>query len=379
MKLRNFVAFPTVHWSHNWERQHELIFRFSEWFERAYVHQPYGLINYGFKELLVKFQEYSANKRKSAPSVLTNPVRKNFEFVNHLYIPFHYNPVFDRLNYKILSKNAAPAEESLVYAGYCNAFMLNYFQKGGFRWLDLFARRQVSDQLSSKAKEVERKAVETADLVTADSRTTVEDYFNIRPDILYLPQGVDVGRFYPTEGLEEIAKRAENFKGVIGYMGTDLVVDIPLMEGIVERCSDLLFVLIGDFKQNGLISLKKYSNVLFTGRLGYFELNKALNSIDVGLIPYLVNDRTSGVFPTKYYEYLACNKPVVTTPLPDLIDKVSGHMAVAEGVKGFVEAIYVMLEKNFEPHAPLLEAMENTWAKRMDVLAAELAKRNVLA
>ncbi|MFN4300354.1 MAG: glycosyltransferase [Thermaurantimonas sp.] len=379
MNLPNFVTFPTVHWGHNWERQHELIFRTSEWFERAFVHQPYGLINYGINDLLHKIQEYSANKRKSAPAILTNPVGRNFEFVNHFYLPFHYKKAIDRLNYKILSKKAAPAEESVVYAGYCNAFILHYFRKGGFRWLDLFARRQVSDQLSSKAKEVERKAVESADLITADSLTTIEDYAYIRPDIMYLPQGVDVGRFYPTTGLEDIAQRAAHYRGVVGYMGTDLVVDVPLMEGIVETCTDLLFVLIGDFRQEGLGRLKKHSNVYFTGRIGYFELNKALNSTDVGLIPYLINDRTSGVFPTKYYEYLACNKPVVTTPLPDLTDKVSGHVAVAEGVQGFVEAIYELLEKNYESHAPLLEAVENTWTKRLEIIKGELARKNILS
>lgn len=378
MKLINFVAFPTVHWSHNWERQHELIYRTSDWFTRTYVHQPYGLINYGPKELLKKFSEYYSNKRKSAPTVLSNPVGKNFEFINHLYIPFHYREAIDRLNYKILLKRAAPAEESVMYAGYCNGFMLRYFQKGGFRWLDLFARRQVSDQLSDKAKAIERKAVETADLVTADSRTTVEDYFTVRPDILYLPQGVDAGRFYPANGLQEIEKRAENFRGVVGYMGTDLVVDVPLMDQLAEKCPHLLFVLIGDFRQSGLGSLKKYPNVFFTGRLGYFELNKALNSIDVGLIPYLVNDRTSGVFPTKYYEYLACNKPVVTTPLPDLTDKVSGHVLIAEGVKGFMEAIHELLEHNYQPDSPLHEAMENTWARRLEVVKAEFVKRNIL-
>ncbi len=379
MNLPNFVAFPTVHWSHNWERQHELIFRASEWFERAYVHQPYGLINYGVNELLYKIHEYSANKKKSAPAIVSNPVGKNFRFVNHLYLPFHYKKAIDRLNYYILSKKAAPAEESVVYAGYCNAFMLQYFRKGGFRWLDLFARRQVSDQLSGKAKEVERKAVETADLITADSRTTAEDYANIRPDIVYLPQGADVRRFYPADGLEDIARRAASYSGVAGYMGTDLVVDVPLMEGIVETCTDLLFVLIGGFRQEGLRRLKKYPNVCFTGRLGYFELNKALNSIDVGLIPYLINDRTAGVFPTKYYEYLACNKPVVTTPLPDLTDKVSGHVAVAEGTKGFVKAIYELLEKNYEPRAPLLEAMENTWTKRLEIIKDELARKNIFS
>lgn len=378
MKFSEFSAFPTVHWSHNWERQHELIYRMSQYFQSVYIHPPYGLINYHFGEMVKKIISYHRQERLSSPTHLINPLNDNFTFVRHPFVPIHYHPVWDRINYYLLRRASVPPETAVIYAGYCNAFMLKYFKLGGYRWIDLFARRQVSSQLSRHAKNVERAAVESADLVTVDNLMTLQDYQKYRSDIIYLPQGVDVGRFFPTGGMEEIAKISRRYKGIAGYMGTDLVVDTALFEGVITRCRDVLFVLIGAFKDDKLGSFKKFSNVYFTGRLDYFQLNKAVNSIDIGLIPYQINDRTSGVFPTKYYEYLACNKPVITTPLPDLADKESAHMRVVRSVDEFARAIYELIEGGFDSYAPLAEALENTWPKRIEVVKQEFLKSNIL-
>jgi glycosyltransferase involved in cell wall biosynthesis len=48
------------------------------------------------------------------------------------------------------------------------------------------------------------------------------------------------------------------------------------------------------------------------------EMARLLGRASVGLVPYLLNDYTSGVFPMKVYEYLAAGLPVVTTALPSL-------------------------------------------------------------
>jgi glycosyltransferase involved in cell wall biosynthesis len=372
LKFNLLTAFPTVHWNHNWERQHELIFRLSRKFQAVNIHQPYGLINYSLPHVLKKFKDYWVNRQKIEKGLLANPTAENFHFVNHFYLPIHYTWWSDCINYQLVSSKAFPPEESLIYSGYVNGFMFKYFQKGGFKWLDLFARRQKMSELSVKAKNLEAKAVETADLVTADNVNTISDYMSIRKDILYLPQGVDAGRFYPTTGMESIKSLAKGYKGIAGYMGTDLAVDLQLLSEVIRLCPEIFFVFIGNFKNSTKTALNVYKNVVFTGRIGYFELNEAVNSLDIGIIPYLINEKTSGVFPTKYYEYLACNKPVITTPLPDLVDKNSLHVIVAEDARSWRDAMYFLLKKPYEPNAPISEAMHNTWARRLELLEGYL-------
>lgn len=48
------------------------------------------------------------------------------------------------------------------------------------------------------------------------------------------------------------------------------------------------------------------------------QLSGFLRRFNVGIIPFRINNFTMGVFPNKFYEYMACGIPVVTTSLPDL-------------------------------------------------------------
>lgn len=54
------------------------------------------------------------------------------------------------------------------------------------------------------------------------------------------------------------------------------------------------------------------------GALGQEQVAKILGTSRVGLIPYVANSYTAGVFPLKVYEYMAAGLPVLATGLPSL-------------------------------------------------------------
>jgi hypothetical protein len=45
-----------------------------------------------------------------------------------------------------------------------------------------------------------------------------------------------------------------------------------------------------------------------------------VSALDVGLVPFVVDDMTRAVSPLKMYEYLAAGVPVVASPLPVCVD-----------------------------------------------------------
>jgi len=371
MKLfPSIFCLPSVGWNYNWERQHELIYRLSDYSEKVVIQNPYGMINYNAVQLIQKVRQ---NLNTTEPTQKQNPRKENMIFEHNKFIPYHYCPPIDNLNSYIVEKQSAVhLESSLIYAGYINGFTLNLFEKGKIKWLDLFQRRQNSIYLSKKAKDKEKQAVKIADLVVVDSVSTLEDYASIRKDILYLPQGVDTKRFYRLENKTQHTKLKDNYRAVVGYAGADHVLDYPIILSLINAFPEVLFFFIGEFRIENKQKISRFKNVFFTGRLGYYELLEAYNLIDIGLIPYVLNEHTSGVFPTKYYEYLACGSKVLTSALPDLISKESGYVQVYRNNEDALQKLETLLHSEAEVEKALFEASQNTWEIRFNTVLEKL-------
>jgi glycosyltransferase involved in cell wall biosynthesis len=62
------------------------------------------------------------------------------------------------------------------------------------------------------------------------------------------------------------------------------------------------------------------NKVILTGFIDYAELNKYINLADICTNPFEINKVTEIIFPSKVYQYLACEKPVIATRLSGMID-----------------------------------------------------------
>ena len=61
----------------------------------------------------------------------------------------------------------------------------------------------------------------------------------------------------------------------------------------------------------------------------------------MALLPFAINDATRFISPTKTPEYLAAGKPVVSTPIRDVIDPYgkAGFVHIADGPSQFIRAL----------------------------------------
>jgi len=75
--------------------------------------------------------------------------------------------------------------------------------------------------------------------------------------------------------------------------------------------------------------LPQRPNIHYLGGKTYSELPAYLSGWDVALMPFAMNESTQFISPTKTPEYLAGGKPVVSTPIKDVV-RHYGHL---EGVK----------------------------------------------
>ncbi|MBI2830663.1 MAG: glycosyltransferase family 4 protein [Chloroflexi bacterium] len=137
-----------------------------------------------------------------------------------------------------------------------------------------------------------------------------------------LPNGVDTALFrsYPSEHLRKSLGLDGKF--VVGYVGVlrewvklePLFAVLKLLE---KDYTDIRMLIVGQegrFRENkGLASEYGVSDkVVFTGTVPYAQVPQYISCMDIGTIPFEKNGVTSDPCPLKLFEYMACQKPVIS-------------------------------------------------------------------
>ncbi len=181
-------------------------------------------------------------------------------------------------------------------------------------------------EVSSARVEDHKRLTQEADIVLATSRKLIQSVQKEREDVLYLPNAVDyewVQTFKPGPGEPppgDMAVHIEEGRPVIGYIGALAKwFDYGLLAEVARHQDTWQFVLIGaDYDQSLEGSdVLEYPNVSWLGWKPYRQLFSYVWHFDVAVIPFIVDEITRATSPVKLYEYFACQKPVVTTPLPE--------------------------------------------------------------
>jgi glycosyltransferase involved in cell wall biosynthesis len=87
--------------------------------------------------------------------------------------------------------------------------------------------------------------------------------------------------------------------------------------------------------------------VTFTGMVPYSQVPKYISATDVCLIPFKANAISANALPLKLFEYMACEKPVISTELPGIKNVAGDKVMYATNEKEYKERI-AELYKNEE-------------------------------
>ena len=157
---------------------------------------------------------------------------------------------------------------------------------------------------------------------------------------------------------------------IIGYYGNiHFTVDINLVYYIAEKLPEFSVVLVGRYdllKYSELKKLNGYKNIHCLGFKNYDEIPSYIKNFDVVIFPYSLNS-TLYAIPLKLYECLAAGKPIVSTPLPELLS-LEGLIWIARSSEDFVSKIEEALEskddlKRIDEGQRL--AQKNDWDQRI--------------
>lgn len=236
-------------------------------------------------------------------------------------------------------------------------------------WIEHPSFSEYKIRLEKNYKIIEEKA----DFIFTVSKELTK-LFSKNKNTHWIPNGVDV-EYFQQSTIDDQQSAADSTlkqisKPIIGYVGIiQNRVDIPLIKYLAEKSKDKSIVLIGPtWKElKSEISNLKSQNIYFLGHKPYKEVPAYIQQFDVAIIPHIVNKFTNSMNPLKLYEYLACGKPIVTTPVIGT-EEFKNLIEIAQNKEEFDEKIKkVLMEDQKELAEKRIEAVRKySWKNKVN-------------
>lgn len=167
---------------------------------------------------------------------------------------------------------------------------------------------------------LEAELFNTADVVFTGGYSLYEAKRNRHRNIHPFPSSIDRAHFAPKAGRIDPADQAHLPRPRFGFYGVlDERMDFELLKSVAAARPEWSFVMIGPLAKISEDDLPRLPNIHFIGGKQYDELPDYLAGWDVALMPFAINESTRFISPTKTPEYLSGGKPVVSTPIKDVI------------------------------------------------------------
>ena len=170
-------------------------------------------------------------------------------------------------------------------------------------------------------KNREKQLLEKSDVVFTGGHSIYEAKKDHHPNIHPFPSSIDKQHFGLARKLKkEPADQANIPYPRFGFAGViDERLDIDLIAQVAAAKPDWHFVMIGPVVKIDPASLPALPNIHYLGGKDYKQLPQYIAGWDVAVIPFAMNESTKYISPTKTPEYLAAGKPVISTPIRDVI------------------------------------------------------------
>ena len=230
-------------------------------------------------------------------------------------------------------------------------------------------------------KDREKELFNKADLVFTGGHNLFQAKKNSHHNIHPFPSSIDKEHFIQARNITTDEEDQVNIPHPrFGYYGViDERFDIELIMEVAKRKPEWHFVIIGPIVKIDPETLPKLNNIHYTGPRNYEVLPKYLAGWDIAIIPFLCNDSTKYISPTKTPEYLAGGKAVISTSIIDVVTPygVNNLVHIADTADEFIAA--AEFELNRKDHEHWLQKIDlflsqnswdKTWSKMLHLITA---------
>jgi glycosyltransferase involved in cell wall biosynthesis len=212
----------------------------------------------------------------------------------------------------------------------------------------------------------EKRLIESADIVFTGGYELWLKKSEQHPNVHFFGCGVEFDHFHKAQdrSISRPIELQEVKRPVVGWFGVvDERVDYALLEKVAALRPNYDFVLVGPVVKVDPNQLPQAANIRWLGGRDYKELPDYCRAYDVCMMCFALNEATQFINPTKALEYLATGKPIVSTPVADVVRQYSDTVLIGESAEEFAELIDRAIESPDQSmiRRGLQKAKEASW------------------
>ena len=263
----------------------------------------------------------------------------------------------------------------------------------------------VMDELSNfkfappQLRENEKRLLGESAVVFTGGASLYDAKKTFNPNTHLFPSGVDAKHYETASDPDTVMP--EWMQAIPGpravYIGViDERLDHELLGKMAAARPDVQFLICGPIVKVDPAHLPQAPNLHYPGQQQYADLPRILSGADICLMPFAMNEATRFISPTKTLEYMATHRPIVSTPITDVVRFYSDIVYIGDTREAFLAQIdaafnetqaerdrkrrreeKILTELAWDAIADNMETlMQREWAKTFAGRAQQIALQN---
>lgn len=223
-----------------------------------------------------------------------------------------------------------------------------------------FAPRQLAER--------EKELLAVADVVFTGGYELYRAKSRRHDNVHFFGCGVDFDHFHRAAVDAEVAADLRAIPAPrLGYVGViDERLDYPLIESLARENPDCSIVFVGPVVKVDAASLPRAKNVHYLGARDYADLPSYLAGFQVCLMPFAMNEASQFINPTKTLEYLASARPVLSTPIRDVVRNFGEVVHVSDRSRFSARAREILAGRAVDPARGCDVARRSSWEETVE-------------
>ena len=332
------VVFSHLRWGFVWQRPQQFLSRFAKKHQILFIEEPFFDRPPGTEPELT-FHRVMPNVTVASPHVdqswNRNPKmpQKLRELAQQAIDHMNENGEFD-------------SPLLWYYSPMDSAWSLGHFQNRGIVYDSMDELSQFSGAPRALVDN-ENRLMEYADIVFAGGYELSLKKKKRHDNVHFFGCGVEYDHFAQAQDAGAAIPPDIDFmnRPILGWFGVvDERVDYNMVGEMARMRPNWSFAMLGPVVKVDPNLLPHFPNLYWLGQRDYSVLPNYCRAFDICMMPFAINAATEYINPTKALEYLATGRPVISTPVKDVVRQYSDLVEIVKTAEQFVDAAERMLK-----------------------------------